>query len=84
MTSPLHGVSKFSPLVGLEPGCSLLGAMHANHLATVPTTWLTNCQGFALTVKELTILSKGKNEKYGNVKEKLQEKYNCQGIKINV
>ena len=27
---------------------------------------------------------KGKNEKYGNVKEKSQEKYDCQDIKINV
>ena len=35
---------------------------------------LTNCQGLSLTVKELTILSRGKNEKYGNVKEKITRK----------
>ena len=45
---------------------------------------LTNCQGLSLTIKELTTLSRVKHEKYGNVKEKIAKKYNCQGIKINV
>ena len=30
---------------------------------------LTNCQGLALTIKELPILSRGKSEKYCDVKE---------------
>ena len=30
---------------------------------------LTNCQGLALTIKELPILSREKSEKYGDVKD---------------
>ena len=54
----------------------LQSSVHVMYIIHLESCWnfaevsrLTNCQGLALTIKELPILSREKSEKYGDVKE---------------